>query len=128
MKKYLCVFLTLVLAISISSCSPNNTNKLKLNANDIKEIVGTSQMSNPIITKTFTDGETIGEITNVINSMNLTSIDTVGELKGWQYYFSVRYINGEEITISLSDNSILINGIVFYALSYDPKLFYPYFD
>ena len=59
MKKYLCVFLTLVLAISISSCSPNNTNKLKLNANDIKEIVGTSQMSNPIITKTFTDGETI---------------------------------------------------------------------
>ena len=38
------VFLTLVLAISISSCSLENTNTFNLNADEIKEIVGTSQM------------------------------------------------------------------------------------
>ena len=123
----LCVFLALVLAISISSCSLENTNTFNLNADEIKEIVGTSQMSDPVITKTFTDDETIGEITNVVNSLNLTNTNNVGELKGWQYYFVVRYSNGEEITLAFSENNILIAGIVFDALSYDPKLFYPYF-
>lgn len=123
----LCVFLALVLAISISSCSLENTNTFNLNADEIKEIVGTSQMSDPVITKTFTDDETIGEITNVVNSLNLTNTNNVGELKGWQYYFVVRYNNGEEITLAFSENNILIDGIVFDALSYDPKLFYPYF-
>ena len=126
MKK-LCVFLTLVLVLSISSCRLENTNTFNLNADEIKEIVGTSQMSDPVITKTFTDDETIGEITNVVNSLNLTNTNNVGELKGWQYYFVVRYSNGEEITLAFSENNILIDGIVFDALSYDPKLFYPYF-
>ena len=125
--RQLCVFLTLVLVLSISSCRLENTNTFNLNADEIKEIVGTSQMSDPVITKTFTDDETIGEITNVVNSLNLTNTNNVGELKGWQYYFVVRYSNGEEITLAFSENNILIDGIVFDALSYDPKLFYPYF-
>ena len=99
--RQLCVFLTLVLVLSISSCRLENT----------------------VITKTFTDDETIGEITNVVNSLNLTNTNNVGELKGWQYYFVVRYSNGEEITLAFSENNILIDGVVFNTSKYNPSSF-----
>ncbi|MBR3337327.1 MAG: hypothetical protein IKG26_09895 [Bacillus sp. (in: Bacteria)] len=121
--RQLCVFLTLVLVLSISSCRLENTNTFNLNVDEIKEIVGTSQMSDPVITKTFTDDETIGEITNVVNSLNLTNTNNVGELKGWQYYFVVRYSNGEEITLAFSENNILIDGVVFNTSKYNPSSF-----
>lgn len=124
MKKIGCFLLAMVF-LALSGCSAFQ--KTVFPREGIAEITGTSQMTAPVRTAVLSAGQT-EELLTRIEGLGLEPTGEKNDRKGWEYSFVVRYEDGREISIVLSEETAVIDEVVYRAARYRADDFSAYFD
>lgn len=84
-------------------------------------------MSDPVKNVVITK-ENAERFLNQVEELCLLPKDTDDNKKGWEYLFVVKYDDGSTTSISLSEEKIKIDGIVYKTTLYHSDDFLTYFD
>lgn len=99
----------------------------KFNRSEITEIVGTSQMSDPV-KATVISKENADQFLNQLEDLELRPENTESNLKGWEYSFTIKYENESTVQITLSKKGAVIDGENYKIGTYNANDFSVFFD
>ena len=126
MKKTLYFVFAVVLFVLLGCSSKQNSKYYKFNRAGITEIEGTSLMSEDVNNKVIPT-EKVEEILNKIEELYLKPANG-NDTKGWQYLFVVKYNDGSNIVVSLSEQQVKIDGEFYTTTLYISNDFLIYFN
>ena len=126
MKKILYFVFAVVLFVLLGCSSKQNSEYYKFNRAGITEIEGTSLMSEDVNNKVIPT-EKVEEILNKIEELYLKPANE-NDIKGWQYLFVVKYNDGSNIVLSLSEQQVKIDGEFYATTLYNSNDFLIYFN
>lgn len=115
----------------VSSCfilrANNKANAVyRFNRTGILEITGTAQLPENV-KNTVVPAEKTEELIDQLEGLVLKATDEKNDSKGWEYSFTIVYEEGKTVSISLSEEKIVIDGYIYRTNRYDFDDFLAYF-